>query len=204
MQQHLQAIITVLSLVNPAVCAAMFVKIESGRSKRDHLLDATKVALAVLVILILSALAGVQFLHQFGISLDAFKVAGGAVLSWMGFTMLAAKDDDSSAPSLQKDPSAASLTPLILFAASPGTITGVITIAADHSGFKIPWTAIVAVCVAIAITWPLMVLAANAGGKGGKGFVRQTANHFMGLIVLAMGVQFVLSGLQSFFGPAAG
>ncbi len=33
MQEHLQAIITVLSLVNPAICAALFVEIETGRSR---------------------------------------------------------------------------------------------------------------------------------------------------------------------------
>jgi multiple antibiotic resistance protein len=31
-----------------------------------------------------------------------------------------------------------SLTPLILFAASPGTITGVITIAVEHTKLKFP------------------------------------------------------------------
>ena len=42
----------------------------------------------------------------------------------------------------------ASLAPLILFAASPGTITGVITLAAAHTKLMFPVTALVAVCVA--------------------------------------------------------
>jgi hypothetical protein len=33
MQQHFQAIVTVLSLVNPLICGAMFAQIEAGRSK---------------------------------------------------------------------------------------------------------------------------------------------------------------------------
>jgi multiple antibiotic resistance protein len=60
MQQHLQAVITVLSLVNPAVCAELFAKIERGQSRQEHLKDATQAAVAVLVILILAALIGVQ------------------------------------------------------------------------------------------------------------------------------------------------
>jgi small neutral amino acid transporter SnatA (MarC family) len=41
-----------------------------------------------LVILELSALGGAAVLNLFGISLDAFSVAGGGVLVWMGFSML--------------------------------------------------------------------------------------------------------------------
>ena len=199
MQQHLQAIITILSLVNPAVCAAMFVRIESGQPRNAQIRDATKVSVTAWIILLLAALGGVQFLHQFGISLDTFKVAGGIVLSWMGFTMLNAKEENASSNKTNKDPSDPSLTPLIMFAASPGTITGVITIAADHSNFRIPWTAIVAVSVAMVVTWLLLILTARAGGKGEQSFGRQIASRFMGLIVLAMGLQFMLTGLKSFF-----
>jgi multiple antibiotic resistance protein len=85
---HLQAIITVLSLVNPFMCAAIFVQIEAGKSPGSQLGSATKVALAVLVILTVAALVGVKVLHLFGVSLDAFMVAGGGVLAWLRFSML--------------------------------------------------------------------------------------------------------------------
>jgi len=88
MKEHLQALVTVLSLVNPVVCGAMFARIEANRSRAEQLADATKVALSILVILMVAALVGTQLLHVFGVSLDAFMVAGGGVLSWMGFCML--------------------------------------------------------------------------------------------------------------------
>ena len=71
----------------------------------------------MLVILVLAAFVGVQFLHQFGISLDAFKVAEDTVPSWMVFNMLGAKHDRSPDSSSAGGDSP-SLTPLILFAAS--------------------------------------------------------------------------------------
>jgi hypothetical protein len=46
MQQQLQAIVTVLSLVNPLVCGAMFAQIEAGRSTLERRADAIKVTLA--------------------------------------------------------------------------------------------------------------------------------------------------------------
>ena len=199
MQDHLQAIITVLSLVNPAICATLFVQIETGRSHSAQLADATKAGLAILVILAAAALFGSQVLHVFGVSLDAFMVAGGAILAWMGFSMLRTEQPKESPSGGVKNETNTSLTPLILFAASPGTISGVITLSVAHAGSKIPVTALVAVGVAVSITWLVMVLVARLGGRGGGGgFLRDTLTRFMGLIVVAMGVQFALTGIKSF------
>ena len=70
------------------MCAAIFAQIEAGKSQRTQLGSATKVALVVFVILTVAALVGVKVLHLFGVSLDAFMVAGGGVLAWLGFAML--------------------------------------------------------------------------------------------------------------------
>ena len=155
MQQHLQAIVTVLSLVNPVICGAMFTQIEAGQTSATRLADATKAALAVLVILVIAALVGAKVLHIFGVSLDAFSVAGGGVLAWIGFSML--RGNSTTVPDPAKDQKR-SLTPLILFAASPGTITGVITLAVVHTKLLLPVTALVAVAVATVVMWMLMVL----------------------------------------------
>src|SRR5262244_4640102 len=141
MQQQLQAIVTVLSLVNPLVCGAMFARIEGERSTLERRGDAIKVALAVVIILSGAALIGTQLLHLFGVSLDAFMVAGGGILAWMGFSMLSGHGSSSPAPSDTPSAARASLTPLILFAASPGTITGVITLSAAHTRLGSPVTA---------------------------------------------------------------
>ena len=197
MEQQLQAIATVLSLVNPLICGAMFARIEAGQASAARMADATKAALAVLVILVVAALVGARVLQIFGVSLDAFSVAGGGVLSWIGFTMLRA---DSTADSSKKvADEKRSITPVILFAASPGTITGVITLAVAHAKLLVPVTALVAVVVATAVMWIVMVLMAREGARAPGGLVRDTATKFMGLIIVAMGVQFALTGVRSFF-----
>jgi multiple antibiotic resistance protein len=197
MQEQLQAIVTVLSLVNPLVCGAMFARVEAERSAVEQRADATKVALAILIILAAAALVGTQLLHLFGVSLDAFMVAGGGVLAWMGFSMLSGQGSSSSrnAPSAQGK----SLTPLILFAASPGTITGVITLSAAHTRLGFPVTALLAVAVASVLTWLALLLVARVAHRSvGGGFARDAVTRFMGLIVLSMGVQFALAGLRQF------
>ena len=70
------------------MCAAIFAQIETVRSPRAQMGSAAKVALAVFVILTAATLVGVKVLHLFGVSLDAFMVAGGGLLAWLGFSML--------------------------------------------------------------------------------------------------------------------
>ena len=197
MKEHLQAIVTVLSLVNPAICGAMFAQIEENRSRGQQLADATKAMLATTVILTVSALIGTQLLHLFGVSLDAFMVAGGGVLAWMGFSMLSGQAT-SSTPHNAPSNSGASLTPLVLFAASPGTITGVITLSAVHTGLDLPVTALVAIAVAGLLTWLVLLLVSRATKATEGGSARDMITRFMGLIVLSMGVQFALTGLRKF------
>src|SRR5262249_9665128 len=96
----------------------------------------------------LAALVVTRLLDLFGISLDAFIVVGGAVMAWMGFSVLNGQGTQATAQA------EASLTPLILFAASPGIITDVITLAAAYTRLGFPITALVAVAVATS-AWPI-------------------------------------------------
>ena len=48
MHEQLQAIITVLSLINPAICAAMFARAVAGQSLREKITDSARAAFAVL------------------------------------------------------------------------------------------------------------------------------------------------------------
>jgi len=179
MKQQIQAIVTVLSLVNPAICGAMFAQIEANRTRGQQVTDATKAVLAIMGILAISALIGTQLLDLFGVSLDAFMVAGGGVLAWMGFSMLRGQ---ASSPTPDNSPShtRASLTPLLLFAASPGTITGVITIAAAHTGLDLPITALVAIAVAGLVTWLTLLLVSRVAAKASEGgSARDMVTRFM-------------------------
>ncbi len=200
MQEQIQAIVTLLSLVNPIICAMMFAQAETGRSRSALLIDATKAVLAVTVILLFFALVGTQLLHQFGVSLDAFMVAGGGVLAWMGVGILSGQQAAPSSPAADANTDT-SLTPLILFAASPGTITGVITIAAAHTQLKLPITVLVAIGVTAVVMWSTLLLVIRLAGKqDSAGFVRSIITRFMGLIVLSMGIQFALTGYHAFMG----
>lgn len=185
------------------MCAAIFMQIEKDRPSGARIADATKAMVVVLVILMVAAFFGAKILNVFGVSLDAFSVAGGGVLVWIGIAMLMGRGA-VTAPSQGEQGGAAenpSLVPLILFAASPGTITGVITISVSHSQFDIPTTAIAAIAAILALTWVLLVMTAKMSiSEKGGGIVRDIFTRYMGLIVIAMGVQFMLTGVKAFMG----
>jgi multiple antibiotic resistance protein len=207
MENHLQAIATLFSLVNPMVCAMMFTGLTADRTTPQRMADATRAILTIAVVLVIAALAGARILKVFGIPLDVFSVAGGIVLSFIGFTMLAgSKSTDKPDPADRTADSSAggaTLAPMILFAASPGTITGVITTAAAHSSDGVPLTAMVGTGVVLTFTWVLLLLVARgskAEDKEAPSLAHDMVSRYMGLIVIAMGIQYALTGYKSFMG----
>ena len=204
MKEQLQIIATLFALINPMVCVVLFSDLTRGRSVAQRRADATKAVLTIGFILIVAAFLGARVLHLFGISFDVFSVAGGIVLAYIGFSMLAGSNTSSAAPAASAAPTdaAPSLAPLILFAASPGTITGVITSAATHSQLNIPVITIIAIGTILAITWILLLFTSRKATNNADepSLTHDMISRYMGLIVVAMGIQFALTGYKAFMG----
>jgi multiple antibiotic resistance protein len=197
MKEHLQAIVTILALVNPVMCMAIFANCLEDASGREKEKGALKAVGAIAIVLLIAAVAGTPILKVFGISLNAFSCAGGGILVWIGASMLKSNQKDSNAGSGQVPSSKMSLAPLILFAASPGTITGVITIAAAHEKRFLPVTAIVGVLVTLVVLAAALLIATRVVGVLRKvGLVKEMITSYMGVIVIAMGVQFAMNGIK--------
>ena len=200
MKEHIQAIVTILALVNPVMCMAIFANCVENVPKGEKEKGALKAVGAIGMVLLVAAIAGTAILSIFGISLGAFACAGGGILVWIGVGMLQAAQKDTNAGPAKASQSSDSLAPLILFAASPGTIMGVITIAAAHEGRYLPVTAIVGVLVTLVILAAALLMATRVEGLLRKvGLVKEMITSYMGVIVIAMGVQFALKGIKGFF-----
>jgi multiple antibiotic resistance protein len=195
-----QAIVTVLAVINPVVCGSIFLTLTSRLVPMQRRQAAGKIALAILVILVGSALIGLKVLAVFGISLDVFRIVGGLIIAYMGFDMLRGHQRVGQASPIEDDTAApSSLGPLIMFAAGPGTITAVVTLAAVHTPRGLPMTAIVAAVIGAGVTFAVLLLAVSMGSHLGRS-TQGIVTRFMGLIVASMGMQFVLTGLKAFFG----
>ena len=199
LHQVLQAIVTVLAVINPVVCGSLFLTLTPNLTAPERRREAAKVALNILIILMASALVGLKVLSIFGISLDVFRVVGGMIIAYMGFDMLRGSHTVAQAPPESGDAGVqGSLVPLLMFAAGPGTITAVVTLAAVHTPDGLPMTAIIAAVVGAGVTFVALTLAVRLGPRLGRG-TQATVTRFMGLIVASMGMQFVLVGLKAFF-----
>ena len=73
----LQAIVTVLAIINPVVCGSIFLTLTPKVASAQRRWAAVKVAFSILVILVTSALIGLRVLSIFSISLDVFRIVGG-------------------------------------------------------------------------------------------------------------------------------
>ena len=199
MKEELQAVATIMALVNPAMCAAIFSGIAGDRPRSVRVREAFTSVFIIAVVLMIAAFFGTTILKMFGVSLSAFACAGGGILVWIGVNMLSAKQTGEMEGGKGSDGGIASLMPLLLFGASPGTITGVITVSASHSRFALPLTAIIAIAVTCLILLAVLLFTARTGGKNGsKGIASRMVTSYMGVIVIAMGIQFTLTGYRDF------
>ncbi len=198
LHQMVQAVVTVLAVINPVVCGAIFLTLTPKLEPAQRRRAAVKVALSILIILVASALVGLKVLGVFGISLDVFRIVGGMIVAYMGFGMLGGHHTvGQAAPTGANANLGSSLAPLIMFAAGPGTITAVVTLAAVHTPDGFPVTAMVAAVVGAAVTFAVLLLFIRMPSHPG-GSMQSGVTRFMGLIVASMGMQFVLTGLKDF------
>jgi len=198
LHQMVQAVVTVLAVINPVVSGSIFLTLTPKFLPAQRRWAAVRVALSILIILVASALIGLKVLSVFNISLDVFRIVGGMIIAYMGFDMLSGRHTVGRAP--PPDDGAAtpsSLAPLIMFAAGPGTITAVVTLAAVHTPDGFPVTAIVAAVIGAGVTFTALLLAITLGSHLGRS-TQAIVTRFMGLIVASMGMQFVLTGLKAF------
>jgi multiple antibiotic resistance protein len=146
------------------------------------------------------ALLGPAIFRLFGITLPAFQVAGGLVLLLAALDMLRAKKSalketpEEFAEGMSKDDIA--ITPLAVpLLAGPGAITTSIVLAgrATTAAHTVIFYALIAL-VALVSYWTLTLAAASA--KKLSSTILNIITRLMGLLLAAIGVQFILSALK--------
>lgn len=198
MNELMQALAALFAIANPIGAAPVYIGLTAGLDQRSRIRGAARASVAVFVILAVSAVAGNALLSAFGISFSAFRVAGGLVILLMGLEMLA-----GTRTRAQRDPGQGieKEDPVIVpFAmpmiAGPGAITTVVTLTAKGPGWKMPVLMAIAVLAVSLFVWLWATVKLGARiGKRGHGILLR----FLGLILVAMGAQFLLTGIHTFF-----
>lgn len=197
----LVALSAVFFVIDPLACVPLFLSITGGQDPDARRQIARQAALAAWCLLSLFALAGGLVFRAFGISLGAFKVAGGLMLLLMAVDMMRAQPSptrttaEEQAESSRRDDIAVFplATPML---AGPGAIATVMVLMSRAGGRVLP---IVAVFVAITITcvvaWLLMRSAASAERWLPKTLLR-AFERVMGLLLAAVAVEFIAGGVR--------
>lgn len=201
LNEFLQALVSLLAITNPVGAAPIFLTIVSGMGAAQRRKAATQASVAVFMILAAAAVGGRWILELFGISLDAFRVAGGLVIILVGLEMLRGNlsevQNDHATPDDAQDRIFVPFAmPLV---AGPGAITTVITLSVSlpkHA--HLPLIALAATVVSALALWLVLRLASGrdrlVSPRGERIFTR-----FMGLILVAIGFQLGLLGIRDFF-----
>jgi multiple antibiotic resistance protein len=196
--------VTVLAILDPLGALAMFLALLGDATHEQRRRGAQLAALTVLATLTAAMLFGRQLLTLLGISMGAFRVAGGMIILLTGLKMLRGQlGQDGRAGQLPARvlprPELQAIVPLgTPLIAGAGCISTVILF--EHSAPDTLHVAAVAAAVALCSSLLFVVLrsadqVARALGEVGMSI----AVRLMGLILVAMGVQFMANGFLDLF-----
>jgi multiple antibiotic resistance protein len=200
----LLAFSSILILIDPITVVLVFVSLIKDVDRVHQRKIARDASLYALAILLVFAIGGYGILQLFGITLAALRIGGGVLLFLIGIEMVYARVSYTKQPVPQSPEDYAedvAVTPLAIpIIAGPGAITTVIVLTGDAAGQGWPAIAVVfaAIFVVIGAVYYAMVHSyIIAGGIREKEF--KVVNRVLGLLLLAIGVQFIITGIKAAF-----
>jgi multiple antibiotic resistance protein len=193
------ALTSVFFLVDPIAAIPTFLAMtaENDRSSRRHM--AKRAAWTCLVVLSGFAAVGKLIFRLFGITLPAFKIAGGLILLLIGLDMLRARRSQTKETPGEAAEAAGKedvgIIPLgVPMLAGPGAISTVMVLI----GGMPDWWYAIPVFLSIAVV-SLVSYSILAGADRVRQYLGETGirilTRLMGLMLTAIAVQFMLNGL---------
>lgn len=202
-------LVAFFAIMNPIANAPAFVALTEGMEPAIRRRVALRSVMLAFGIVAAFAIGGRAIFDLFGITLPAFRIAGGLLVALVGYHMLQGQISSVSAPhanDAQANEDAAlgiAVTPLALpMLAGPGTIATAMNFASESTVPEIT-RVLLAVGVVCVLTW-----AAFRGGPALTRFLGKNAidvvTRLMGLILAVVGVQMLITGVRGAMALPAG
>ncbi|MEA1999105.1 MAG: MarC family protein [Euryarchaeota archaeon] len=197
------AIIAIIVISNPISTSAIFIALTEKMSRKQKQ-DTIKKSLTYSAgILILFALTGLLLFRIFGFTIGAFRIAGGVLLFTTAVGMLNPKTSQEEATDV---PDNIALIPLsIPFTAGPGTIVTVVVLMSEvenimHStdlftGILCGLGVFIGIAACLGVTYVMLAKSDLIDGALKEGG-RRVVTTLMGLIVMAIAIQFFINGIK--------
>ena len=186
-------------MLNPFATVPPFMAMTTANSETERKAMATRSVVVAFCILSVFALSGLRILNFFGVSVPAFQIAGGLVLVRVAFDLLRGGGSLKVTPEeriegTKKDD--ISITPLAVpILCGPATIATAILVSSQATR----WVHLVVLVASIGATYAgilvMLRLVSTHSHRLGDTATR-ISSRLMGLILVAVAVQFVLEGIR--------
>ena len=203
LSEYLKFFAALLAIINPVGAIPIFINLTVDQKTPLRNRNGLMAAISMGVILLVVLFSGEAILRFFGITVGSFRVGGGILILLMAISMLHAKmshvrqTEEEERDSAERDNvTVVPLgTPLL---AGPGAISTVILYAQRYSSathYLLMAGVIVTMVILTALAFRLAPAISNLLGKTGINVV----TRLMGLIMAAVGVEFIANGLKQLF-----
>lgn len=195
------AFLTLLVIIDPPGCAPIFASLTSGTDAAHRRRMAIRSCLVAWGILMFFALLGEALLGHMGISLSAFRLAGGIMLFMIALDMVFERRTErreERAEEIMGTPEAEDISvfPMAIpMIAGPGSIASIMLLNARADGLEESLVVLGAMTAVIVLTLVALIAAGPlmrfVGAK-----VEAMITRILGVILAALATQFVLDGLE--------
>lgn len=198
------ALATFFVVIDPPGCAPIFASLTAGAEAAHKRAMALRSVFVATMILLVFAIFGEDLLRSLGISLDAFRIAGGIMLFLIALEMVFEKrterrenraEDVKSRPE-QDD---ISIFPMAIpMIAGPGSIASVMLLMARSEGIEQSLIVLGALALILILTLAMLLMAAPLMKFLGHR-IEAMITRILGVLLAALAAQFVIDGLKASF-----
>ena len=199
-KQVLYSFVTLLVIIDPVGCAAIFAALTRGAPADVRRRMAWRGTVTAGVLILAFAFGGATLLRALGITLPAFRIAGGVLLFLLAIDMVFARPSGIRKPTAPEAAEAESRTDISVFPlafpllAGPGAFTSIVLLM-GRATTPLAAAGVVAALLAVMVLALLLLRAApdvlRLLGVTGANVV----SRVLGVVLAALAAQFVLDGI---------
>jgi len=198
-QFALLTLTSILFIVNPIAVIPTYLVITQKDTAERRARTARRACISAALILIAFALAGRQIFSIFGITIDAFRVAGVLILWVVAMDMLHGErrtqegEQEITEGASKEDVALAPLAMPML--AGPGAISTIMVLSSQAASMAEKIAVFLAIVVTMGIAWVVLRIGEKLVLRMGETGIR-VMTRIMGLLLAAIAMQFVISGAR--------
>jgi multiple antibiotic resistance protein len=200
----ISAFVTFFVVIDPPGCAPIFASLTSGAPPAHRRTMAVRSILVATAILLAFGIFGEAFLGALGISLDAFRVAGGIMLFLIALEMVFEKRTERRENRAEEVKASAEHDDISIFPmaipmiAGPGSIASVMLLVSRSTGMEQSLAVLGALAANLALTFFSLLLAAPLMKFIGVK-LEAMITRILGVVLAALAAQFVIDGIKASF-----